>query len=299
MARDRPTGRQARRTPRFPRLTRCIARKGASAMTDRNELIDAVKYGLMSIEEGEAAAKEAGLDPLETMPAGERYDPRNRTYWTLAEALAWVQSRNFDAVREFGEAWRNDRMIFVGSDSVLSDGRNIVFEYTRLGPASLIDLWASGVQINVCFDALKGEVGAGNIETTGRPDNGGDRVRIETFRWADLGHFGDVEGSIYVRSADSKGRITGCGFDDVLVKSDGLIKAFPAIDAEKPTMIHATDQQIEDLLKIKYPDHIPRLDVCHGEIIKTYSGTTRESIIPILRKLTNYRGPGRPKKSPK
>jgi hypothetical protein len=204
-------------------------------MTDRNELIDAVKYGLMSIEEGEAAAKEAGLDPLETMPAGERYDPRNRTYWTLAEVLTWIHFRNFDAVREFGEAWRNDRMIFVGSDSVLSDGRNIAYEYTRLGPASLIDLGANGVQIDASFDALKGEVGAGNIEITGRPDNGGDRVRIETFRWADLSHFGDVDGGIFVRTANSKGRITGGGFDDVLVKANGLIAAFPAGDAVRPT----------------------------------------------------------------
>jgi hypothetical protein len=262
-------------------------------MTDRNELIEAVRYGEMSIEEGEASAKEAGLDPLETMPAGERYDPRNRTYWTLTEALAWAQSRDFDVVREFGEAWRNDRVIFVGSDSVLSDGRNIVFEYTRLGSASLIDLVANGVRIDACFDALKRAAETGNIEATGIPSTG-ERVEIKPMQWPDLEIFDD-EKSIYLATNPIGGKI----FENVLIKANGLIAAFPAGDAVRPAKTCLTIAEIETFLKNKFSDKLPSRDKCFYAVREVYPGTLRKMVDPVHEKLTGGREKGRPKKLPK
>jgi hypothetical protein len=262
-------------------------------MTDRNELIDAVRYGEMSIEEAEAAAKEAGLDPLETMPAGERYDPRNRTYWALAEALTWIHFRNYDAVREFGEAWRNNRMIFVGSDSVLSDGRKIAYEYTRLGPASLIDLMANGVRINACVDGLKRAAETGDIEATGIPSTG-ERVEIKPMQWPDLEIFDD-EKSIYLATNPIGGKI----FENVLIKANGLIAAFPAGDALGTAKTRATAAEIETFLKNKFSDKLPSRDLCFHAVREVYPGTLRKMVDPVHEKLTGGREKGRPKKLPK
>ena len=197
-------------------------------MIDRNSLIDAVRYGEMSIEEGEAAAKEAGLDPLETMPAGERYDPKNRAYWSFPEALSWIQFRDFDVVREFGEAWRNDRVIFVGSDLASPDGRKFEYEYKRLGPASILDLHLFEVMPITNFASLKRAAETGDIEATGIPSTG-ERVEIKPWQWPDLEIFDD-EKSIYLATNPVGGKI----FKNVLIKADGVIATFLADDAVRP-----------------------------------------------------------------
>jgi hypothetical protein len=70
----------------------------------REDLLLRVRRGELTPDEAEAQAGEHGLDPLATMPADHEHDPRDKSRWSLAMALAWIVWRDFGEVR----AWDND-----------------------------------------------------------------------------------------------------------------------------------------------------------------------------------------------
>jgi hypothetical protein len=73
----------------------------------RTALITRVGSGVMTPEEGEAAADRLGVAPLLEKPDPAKLDPMKEVFWTLPMALAWLMTRNVEAVREVWPPWRD------------------------------------------------------------------------------------------------------------------------------------------------------------------------------------------------
>src|SRR4051794_6108674 len=72
----------------------------------RDELIDKVQHGKLTPAQAEAEAVRLGLDPFETCPDPDQFDPMAEARWTLPMAVAWISWRSWDRVREYWDAYR-------------------------------------------------------------------------------------------------------------------------------------------------------------------------------------------------
>jgi hypothetical protein len=188
-----------------------------------SQLISAICEGNLTVEEGEAAAQRARVCTLESWPPLTRHNPRDESWWSLASALVWIGTRNFNRVK----IWADEFL-----PAYFEQGNEGLIYHSCI-PVNLLSL-SHEIDLRACFNLLKNAAAAEKIETIGKPDNGGDTVKIDAFRWAQFSYFQHSEGGFFVRQSDGLDRITGGGFDDVLIKAEELIAAFPAIDAEKP-----------------------------------------------------------------
>lgn len=68
--------------------------------SERDELIDRVRYGRLTPAEAEAEAAHLGLERLASRPDPSQFDPMRETWWTLPMAIAWIARRSPDEVRE-------------------------------------------------------------------------------------------------------------------------------------------------------------------------------------------------------
>lgn len=58
-----------------------------------------INHGVLSLEDGEARAREIGCYPLNSSPTPENIDVRAKPRWTLVMVLAWMMWRDVGAVR--------------------------------------------------------------------------------------------------------------------------------------------------------------------------------------------------------
>ena len=84
--------------------------RGAARMqhSERDELIDRVRYGRLTPAEAEAEAAHLGLERLASRPDPSQFDPMRETWWTLPMAIAWIARRSPDEVRESWDPYRSE-----------------------------------------------------------------------------------------------------------------------------------------------------------------------------------------------
>jgi hypothetical protein len=70
----------------------------AEASAARAELLRKVALGQITPPAAEAEASAAGLPAFQVFPEDTRLDPLKESHWTLLMAVAWIMSRNPDAV---------------------------------------------------------------------------------------------------------------------------------------------------------------------------------------------------------
>ena len=71
----------------------------------RNFLLEELREGRIELDVARAKAAEAGIE-LEPRPDPLKFDPKQEAYWTIAMAVAWIQSRDIDKVRSQLPSWR-------------------------------------------------------------------------------------------------------------------------------------------------------------------------------------------------
>jgi len=67
---------------------------------DALSILRRLAEGEIGPDEAEAEASAAGLPPIASEPPASRFDARSKPEWSLAMVLAWIVTRDFDAVRQ-------------------------------------------------------------------------------------------------------------------------------------------------------------------------------------------------------
>ena len=74
----------------------------------RDELIEAVKYGRMKPDEAESEAVRLGLGKFAREPEPAQFNPAEETWWTLQMTVAWIVWRTLDKVRAYWSKYRRE-----------------------------------------------------------------------------------------------------------------------------------------------------------------------------------------------
>jgi hypothetical protein len=196
----------------------------------RGRLIEEVRRGKMTPDEAETEAKELGLGPLASTPDPIIFDPTNEALWGLLMVVAWIMTRELNAVRELWPDWRKQKEFWVRRRWQVP-GRPIEEGYLleSPGPAALVDLRALSMKGKCVFgssEAIKqllSKLRAGEIEATGIPSTTGKREIIPAYEWRDLDVFQENK-KVVVRTAPG----FGPGYDDVAIKREEVMKLWPA-----------------------------------------------------------------------
>src|SRR5712672_3381521 len=72
----------------------------------RDSLFEALRYGRMTPEQAELAAKLSGLAPLAPQPNPADYDATAEAWWTPPMTIAWIAWRSHREVIEVWDAYR-------------------------------------------------------------------------------------------------------------------------------------------------------------------------------------------------
>jgi hypothetical protein len=194
------------------------------AMSSADELITLVHAGKMEPSEAEAKASQLGIGPLAKCANPDLLNPLQEPFWTLLMTLAWIATRDVDAVREVWMPWRDANEFWSSFDYTLPDGRKRTgFEITTAGPAYLVDFdcraarWRlAGRWYSSCLDsepelftALRGA----QLEAIGIPSEGGMRVAIPAHQWLDLDLY-ELKNRVVVRMS----KAYGPGYDHVVLR---------------------------------------------------------------------------------
>jgi hypothetical protein len=86
----------------------------------REELFERIKTCEITPQEGEAEAKQRGLEPLNPKPGLSQFDPSKLDDWTFVMAIAWIASGDLNVVREYWEEYRKE--LYAWMPQVQSDG---------------------------------------------------------------------------------------------------------------------------------------------------------------------------------
>jgi hypothetical protein len=198
----------------------------------RDNLIEQVRRGVVTPQQAEVSAAEHGLTLLPE-PSPADCDPMSEPDWSMAMVLAWIMTRDTDAVREAWDDWLEQDKFWVPrrwevqGEGRIYDGHSI----EKNGPADLLHLvvkelhWRAKqvMQLEDARGQLSKKLRAGAIEATGLPLDGGHRLIIPAHEWRDLAPCSSPTG-ICVRT--KRGR--GLGYDDVALASAAVIKSWPA-----------------------------------------------------------------------
>lgn len=188
-------------------------------LSPRDDIIDRVERGEITLEEAALEAFGLGLPPFEREPSWDAFDPMAEASWSLPMAVAWISRRTPHAVREAWDAYRQEcwhwvfRRSRLGFDGPVREG----YRLEQRSPASLDDLaledtlarydgakaplLSAGEARNALWMALEQElvVASGLEGTTDR------REPIPAMQWRDLkpGKWGAREtvsaGSLFYR----------------------------------------------------------------------------------------------------
>ena len=120
--------------------------------TQRETLIEDVKHGRLTPEQGEAKASQLGLPRLVDDPDPVNFDPMKEPDWTLPMAAAWIAFRTPDAVREWWDKFRSECLDWHFREWRLPGGPAYEGHFLEPRPAATLALFLQAGQ-----SALRGD----------------------------------------------------------------------------------------------------------------------------------------------
>ena len=109
--------------------------------SERDLLIEKLKYGKLTPEEAELEASRLGLEPFKFSPNPADFDPMQEPTWSLMMALAWIMYRTPDAVREMWDRYRKEfRFLMPSSWQVPGGPIHTGYLFEKKNRAELLDL---------------------------------------------------------------------------------------------------------------------------------------------------------------
>lgn len=165
--------------------------------SERDIIIDKVKYGELTPDQAAQEADRLGLEPFEFYPNPADFEPTKEPTWSLPMTLAWIMWRTPDAVREMWTAYRQNCWRFIPRTWQVPGGK--VYEghwHENKAQAELLDLAIMTAQhptprgapddYSTAFQLLSTEAQLGSWMATGIPKDGGHRREILPFEWVDF-----------------------------------------------------------------------------------------------------------------
>lgn len=157
-------------------------------------------------------------------------DPFEKTYWNIAQTLAWVCLGDISVVREADDDASPTRT-FMKSLSTPS-GELVMVEETASRPGLLrIELLSSSngeaVSLSDAIDSILVALRAGRIQASGVLNGNGERVVIPPMSWIDLKFFDGRHGYIYAAPQETP-RHYDTGWSSVQFCRSQILSLWPA-----------------------------------------------------------------------
>jgi hypothetical protein len=244
--------------------------------SERDLLIDKVKYGELTPQEAEAEAARLGLEPFEVSPNPADFDPMKEALWSLPMALAWIMWRTPDAVREMWDLYREKfRFWFFQRWQVTGDPIYAGHFLTKKDPSGLLQVATLDLSsatpkipdIETYVDAFRflSNVAQGaDWRASGVPTDGGPRREISPLEWVDF-DLVEVKDKAGIRRAALRDRQRGAldiGYDNVLFPVLGFRKSVSAAGPSKERKRGRPPVIQWDVLKTEFL----RLMTYHGDV---------------------------------
>ena len=265
---------------------------------EKHQMIEAVCNGQISIHEAEKISIDSGFGPLEKYLDDQEYDPAKEAFWTISEALCWINSRNFESVKRANTKWRSQSLFF---KTTMDPEKPYV--YGNAGPITYLELTRfMGMNSDNIFNNLKEKVENGKIETFGIRPNTSDRIPIKSYEWYDFElMFGQNEGlpAIWNKN-DNQAWMSNRGFSAITVNAYQTQIEFPEQKHKictKKITVKDLSKFFDDILEELGRTQLPSLDQCFVRLRRIDPSWKREKFEPHFKKRTNNRGRGRPRKS--
>ena len=212
----------------------------------RKDVLRRAGVGELNPRQAEAEAKRLGLAPLSSKPDDSEFDPRKKSRWSLAMALAWIVWRDFEEVRlwdnefrrkcwdwkpvsrplpETSEEGPRSLEVWVVAQSEPTNG--VTFELWGYIPLSkgllpVVEGHVSSRAKHEFWEALQDEKLVGE----GVPAGGGTRRPILALEWQDLeaGDLTKFGGEKFNLRHERAGNV----YDDITFRRDEILATWPA-----------------------------------------------------------------------
>jgi hypothetical protein len=235
--------------------------------TSRDTLIDDVKYGRLTPDQAEAEAARRALPPLAHDPDPVNFNSMKEPYWTLPMAAAWIAFRTPDAVREWWDKFRSERLEWRFQKWQVPGGPVYQGHFLEPPPRATLALFQLtdrgesradrdpkySMTAKDATDALWKALRGSCFDVTGIDQRAGERVSIPAEQWRDLEWF-EERGRDVVRADDIRLN-GGARCQDVTVPMRSVVGLWPS--GPKPKL------QLPDLVKPEGAGYMPLYCAAH------------------------------------
>ena len=260
----------------------------------RDDLIKAVCDGKLSIKDAEREAVLRKLKPLEEIA---EFYTEEREYLSLAEALVWIEFRDYKIVCRANDTWRANSKFFYPT----MDDRK-PYNYDDAKHISYLELGRllQG-KMNEVFKSLCEKIEKNLIEIFFKNKDG----ILEIFPSID---WSQVELGLNSKSYKAAIRfsnrqdlwLSNGHTDDCYIKSYQLQHAYPSTHAHVATKALTDAEVRQEILDIEAKTgKISPADLIYSILKPIFPKITQKRIRKIVAQMTNFRGRGRPVKSVK
>ena len=196
----------------------------------RDDLIEKLYRGEVSLSEAKNEARELGLGPLEKTADPSTFDPMAELSWTPLMAVAWIVFRDPERVRWVTDEYRMKCTHF----EPITKGEKTTFHIVTYSAAnrytldttytSYVAARHTDMTVDEATQLLIQALKKGSIEATGIRQPETERSRIPSMQWEDLRFFLDDHSDIVGGTA--------ARWHKVRLKRDGIEKLWPERPSE-------------------------------------------------------------------